>query len=141
MLNDNTLAHMNRLRSELENVFGVDIKNYGATQLHPRMNIWEDSERIYLEAELPGVPLENVEILILEGDQLSIKGNRRKPEKQTNEWMRNERIFGEFARTFTLSCAVDVERVNATMKNGILEIVLPKSPTHQPRKISIHAGE
>ena len=141
MLNDNTFAQMNRLRSELEKVFGVDIKNYGSTQLHPRVNMREDSKRIFLEAELPGVRLEDIEILILEGDQLSIKGNRRKPEKQTNEWMRNERIFGEFARTFTLSCAVDVERVNATMKNGILEIVLPKSPAHQPRKISIQAGE
>jgi HSP20 family protein len=141
MLNDNTFAQMNRLRSELEKVFGVDIKNYGSTQLHPRVNMREDSKRIFLEAELPGVRLEDIEILILEGDQLSIKGNRRKPETQTNEWMRNERIFGEFARTFTLSCAVDVERVNATMKNGILEIVLPKSPAHQPRKISIHAGE
>ena len=141
MLNDNTFAQMNRLRSELEKVFGVDIKNYGSTQLHPRVNMREDSKRIFLEAELPGVRLEDIEILILEGDQLSIKGNRRKPETQTNEWMRNERIFGVFARTFTLSCAVDVERVNATMKNGILEIVLPKSPAHQPRKISIHAGE
>ena len=141
MLNDNTFVQMNRLRSELENVFGVDIKNYGATQLHPRMNIWEDSERIYLEAELPGVPLENVEILILEGDQLSIKGNRQKPESKTHEWIRIERAFGEFARSIRLSCAVEVENAKATMKNGILEIVLPKSAAHQPRKISIQTGE
>ena len=141
MLNNNTFAQMNRLRSELENVFGVDIKNYGSTQFRPRMNMREDSERIYLEAELPGVPLEGIEILIIEGDQLSIKGNRQKPESQPHEWIRNERVFGEFARTITLGCAVEVERVKATMKNGILEIVLPKSAAHQPRKISIQAGE
>ena len=141
MLNDNTFAQMNRLRSELEKVFGVDIKNYGATQLNPRMNMWEDSERIYLEAELPGVPFEDIEILILDDDQLSIKGNRQNTESQTYEWIRNERAFGEFARSIRLSCAVDVESVKATMKNGILKIVLPKSAKHQPRKISVQAGE
>jgi len=141
MLNDNTFAQMNRLRSELEKVFGVDIKNYGCTQVHPRVNMREDAERIYLEAELPGVKLEDIEILVLEGDQLSIKGNRRKPENPPSEWMRHERVFGEFERSFRLTCAVDLDGVKATMKNGILKIVLPKSAAHQPRKITIDAGE
>lgn len=141
MLNDTTFAQMNRLRSELEKAFGVGIKTYGATQLHPRMNMREDSECIYLEAEVPGVTLEDIEILILESDQISIKGNRQKPEIQPNDWIRNERVFGEFARTLRLSCAVEVEGVRATMKNGILEIVLPKSAAHQPRRIAIQAGE
>lgn len=122
MLKENTFAQMNRLRSELEKVFGVENKNYGGTQPLPRINMREDSERIYLEAELPGVRLEDIVILLIGGDQLSIKGNRQRPQCQAHEWIRNERVFGGFARTIRLNSAFDVERAKATMTNGILAI-------------------
>ena len=81
MLNDNAFAQMNRLRTELEKVFGSDLKNYGCAQLHPKVNVWEDAESFLVEAEMPGINFEDIEILIVEGDQLSIKGERQTTEK------------------------------------------------------------
>ncbi len=140
MLNDNAFAQMNRLRTELEKVFGSDLKNYGCAQVYPKVNVWEDAESFLVEAELPGVSFEDIEILVLEGDQVSIKGKRKESEVQPNAWIRKERSMGEFARSFKLSCGVDVESVNARMSNGVLEIRLPKAAAHQPRKIEIETG-
>ena len=137
MLNDNAFAQMNRLRTELEKVFGSDLKNYGCAQLHPKVNVWEDAVSFLVEAEMPGINFEDIEILIVEGDQLSIKGERKTTEKKPTAWIRNERSVGKFARSFKLSCSVDIESVKAIMKNGVLEIRLPKATTHQPRKIEI----
>lgn len=140
MLNDNAFAQMNRLRTELEKVFGADLKNYGNAQIHPRVNIWDNADSFLVQAELPGVRLEDLEILVLEGDQLSIKGVRKESAQEPKAWLRKERAVGEFSRSFKLGCGVDVEAVKATMKDGILTINLPKAAAHQPRKIDIEAA-
>lgn len=141
MFNDNAFAQMNRLRTELEKVFGSDLKNYGCSQFHPKVNVWEDAESFLVEAEMPGINLEDIEILIVDGDQLSVKGERRNKEIKPTAWIRNERSLGKFARSFKLSCSVDIESVKASMKDGVLEIRLPKAATYQPRKIVIEVGE
>ncbi|MGB0761517.1 MAG: Hsp20/alpha crystallin family protein [Rubripirellula sp.] len=141
MLNDNAFAQMNRLRTELEKVFGADLKSCGSAQVHPKVNIWDDADSFLLEAELPGVELQDVEIFVREGDQLSLKGERKHRDAEPKAWIRNERLKGKFLRTFKLPCSVDVEAVNANMKDGLLRIRLPKAASHQPRKIEIGTGE
>jgi len=141
MLNDNAFAQMNRLRTELEKVFGSDLKNYGSAQTFPKVNVWEDVESFLVEAELPGVNFEDIEVLVLEGDQISIKGERKQSEIQPTAWIRKERATGEFERSFKLSSAIDVDSVKATMRNGVLQIRLPKADAHQPRKIEIERGQ
>ena len=139
MLNNKTFAQMHRLTSELEKVFGSDF-NDGCPQLRPHVNVWEDVDSFLVEAELPGVNFDEVEIHVHEGDQISIKGERKHDEESGITWIRRERFVGEFSRTFQLNCSVDTEAVKASLKNGVLEVRLPKAAAHQPKKIEIETG-
>ena len=139
MLNNKTFAQMHRLTSELEKVFGSDF-NDGSPQLRPHVNVWEDVDSFLVEAELPGVNFDEVEIHVHEGDQISIKGERKHDENSGITWIRRERFVGEFSRTLQLNCSVDTEAVKASLKNGVLEIRLPKAAAHQPKKIEIVTG-
>jgi HSP20 family protein len=104
----------------------------------PALNAWEDAENFYVEAELPGLALEDLEISLADTDALSIKGERKEPACQ-GTWHRRERAFGTFERTLTLPGAVDAERVEANLKLGVLTVKLPKAAELKPRKIEVKA--
>ncbi len=102
----------------------------------PAVNLWEDSERLMVEAEVPGFGMENLEILV-QGNELSIKGQRKAAADGNLVYHRRERGTGEFVRAFTLPIEVDANRVEATLKDGVLRIVLPKSEAARARKIAV----
>lgn len=106
--------------------------------IEPRVNIFEEEKRIVLQAELPGVSRENLDIDI-EGDRLTITG-RRPPEAEGVTMVYGERCPYDFRRTFVLGNAIDREKVNATLKDGVLELVLGKIAEPRARKIEIKAG-
>jgi HSP20 family protein len=139
MLNTNhAMAQMNRLRDELDRVFGIDSAAWNRPSSFPPVNVWEDENHFFLEAELPGMSIEDLEIFVHEGDQLTIKGNRMLPEMEGATLRRRERGHGEFSRTFKLESDVDVEAVSAELKHGVLTVTLPKSEKVKPRKIAIN---
>jgi len=132
---------MNRLRDEMERVFG----RYGqqlaqGAPVFPPLNIWEDADHLYVEAELPGWELEDLEIYVSAGNELSISGQRNQPELKEGAWHRQERSFGKFRRTFELPSDVDSDKVTATFKNGVLTIEMAKSEEVKPRKIEVKAN-
>mgnify|MGYP003573471444 CR=1 FL=1 len=137
----NALAQMNRLRDELDRVFGIDSSSWSRPGVYPPVNVWEDENHFYLEAELPGMSIEDLEIYVHEGDQLSIKGTRKLSEMEGAKLRRRERAHGEFQRTFKLDSDVDVQHVSADFKHGVLTVKLPKSETIKPRKIEINVGD
>ena len=102
---------------------------------YPAINVWEDNDRVHVEAELPGMNLEDLEIHITSGNQLSIKGERKQAAPQEGVWHRRERNFGSFARTFTLPYAVDADKVDARFENGVLKLSLPKHESARPRRL------
>ncbi len=106
--------------------------------VEPRVNIYEEPERIVLQAELPGVSRDNLDIDI-DGDRLTITG-RRFPEAEGVRMVYGERCPFGFRRTFILGNAIDREKVNATLKDGVLELVLGKVAKPKARKIEIKAG-
>ena len=132
---------MDRMRNHFENLFGqargqrpgLDPAGF------PALNAWEEEGNFYVEAELPGLALEDLEISLSEADTLSIKGQRKAPEREGGTWHRRERAFGSFERTVKLPAAVDAERVEASLKLGVLTVKLPKAPELQPRKIEVKA--
>jgi HSP20 family protein len=130
------LAQMNRLRDELDHVFGADALHWARAVAHPPVNIWEDENGFYAEAELPGLSMEDLEIYIHEGDELTIKGVRKQAEIE-GTWRRHERVYGEFSRKFKLPDVIDVEKVSAELKDGILTIALPKIEAVKPKKIEV----
>lgn len=92
----------------------------------PRIDISESEKNILIEAEIPGVPKENLKIT-LQDNILSIEGEKKNEvEEKEKNFYRAERSFGKFKRSFTLPVDVDSEKVDAKFNNGILEITLSK---------------
>src|SRR5579872_5925801 len=87
----------------------------------PRVDISEDTNNIYVHAELPGLSKDNVKVTVSEGI-LTIRGEKKHEEKKEDmNYFRIERRYGEFARQFTLPDNVKEEEVNANFNNGVLE--------------------
>ena len=108
MLNTHSaLAQMNRLRDELDRAFTTT--NWTRADVFPPVNVWQDESSLYVEAELPGLKMDDLEIYIHDGE-LSIKGSRPKVELENAQWLRQERGHGEFSRTFKLNLDIDVEK-------------------------------
>lgn len=103
----------------------------------PVVDILEKDDAIILKAELPGVRLEDVDLQIKD-DVLILKG-QRKFEKETKKenYHRIERSYGTFSRSFTLPGIVDQSGISAKLKDGILEVKLPKARTLESKPIPI----
>jgi len=103
----------------------------------PALNVWENADSLFVEAELPGFTMNDVELTVV-GDELSIKGERKvasSEEKAT--FHRRERGAGAFSRFVTLPVGVDAEKVDAVLRDGVLTITLPKSAAAKPRRIQV----
>lgn len=105
---------------------------------YPPVNIRGDNDKVYAEAELPGMQLEQLEIYVTEGNQLTIQGERRQRELDKGDWFGQERGFGSFSRTIVLPVNVDADKVEACIEHGVLLVTLPKSEAAKPRRISVN---
>jgi HSP20 family protein len=101
----------------------------------PEVNIFETKDGYVLEAEMPGVGKDGLEVTV-EGNELTIVG-RRNQETVTGEPLFCERQRYDFRRVFELDPAIDTGKVGAKMDQGILTLTLPKSERVKPRKINI----
>jgi HSP20 family protein len=127
-----------QLQSEMNRLFdrwGDGGRAY--TGAFPAVNVWEDAEAVYVEAELPGMDGKNLEIHVTGGNQLTLKGERRSNVPEKGVVHRQERGFGIFTRSLTLPFNVDSEKVDARFENGVLLIRLPKHEAAKPRKIMV----
>jgi HSP20 family protein len=104
----------------------------------PAVNVWENEEMLFAEAEVPGLKLDDLEISVT-GNELSIKGQRREEEQEGVTYHRRERGTGSFRGVVRLPVDVDVNKVEARLANGVLTIELPKAPSAKPRKIELKA--
>jgi HSP20 family protein len=134
---------LNQFRQEMDQVFGrwgLDIQSRPTLAVsYPAMNLWEDDESVYIEAELPGIKLEDLEITVVGEDQLAVKGSRAATQAAQAHWYRQERPVGNFDRTIALPTSVVANKVGARLENGVLSIRLPKSPAAKPTKITVKA--
>jgi len=103
----------------------------------PAVDIVEDKEGLKLHAELPGLKREDVKINIRDG-VLTLQGERKfQDEKKDDNYYRIERSYGMFARSFTLPKTVDLDKIRATMKDGVLELSIPKKPEAKEREVQV----
>lgn len=135
-------AEMNRLRNELDRAFGRF--NGGARQLlapteYPPVNIWETDDQLFVEAELPGMNLDDLEVYVTGDNQLTISGERKEPEGITGGWHRRERGYGKFTRVIELPLPVANDQVAAEFRAGVLTITMPKREEAKPRRIPVRA--
>ena len=102
----------------------------------PALNLWEDEGNLYAELEVPGMKMEDLELTVT-GNELTIRGERKAFEQEGVTHHRREREVGQFRRVIRLPVDVDAEKVEATLRHGVLTIALPKAQSARPRKIEV----
>jgi len=103
----------------------------------PPVDVYEDQDSVVIKIDLPGMSQEDIDIE-MNNDTLTIKGERKfDDEGQRDKYVRVERQYGMFQRTFTIGIPIESDKVKATYRNGILELVLPKSEGVKPKKVKV----
>lgn len=133
----NVWGQLNQLQNEVNRIFERYDDGRQEPAVFPPLNLWENENGFHLEAELPGVELADLDITVTGPNQLTLKGHRKAIELKNGAAHRQERTFGNFVRTVTLPTAVDPDKVEARLENGILRLQLPKHEDAKPRKITI----
>ena len=131
---------MTRFQDEFQRMFGRNV--FGSPRFvpaGPAMNVWADEQAVFAEVDLPGVDVDKLDISVVEGNKLTIQGERPVLDLPNAVWHRQERSFGTFGRTLTLPFAVDADKVDARLENGVLTIKLAKHESAKPRKIAVKA--
>ena len=126
---------MNQL---VRDVFGHrSLDEGGAFVWQPPVDIAETPESYKVHLELPGMRLEDIKIT-LEDSRLSIRGDKSRTEEQKGATHhRLERVYGTFERSFSLTHAVNSEKIEATYRDGVLEVTVPKAEEAKAREIPI----
>jgi len=103
----------------------------------PSVDILEKEGNLILRAELPGMTEKQIE-LKLEGNTLTLKGERKmENEDKKSSYHRVESFYGSFTRSFRLPDTVDLDKINADYKNGVLTVTIPQKPEVRPREIPV----
>ncbi|MCK8600466.1 Hsp20/alpha crystallin family protein [Desulfoferrobacter suflitae] len=103
----------------------------------PAFDISETDDHIVVRADLPGIDAKDLDIN-LSGNVLSISGEKKKEQEQKDENHYSiERQFGSFCRTFTVPAEVKEEGIEATYKDGVLRLKIPKAESAKRRKIEV----
>jgi HSP20 family protein len=103
----------------------------------PLTNLTEDTENYYVRAELPGIKSDELDIQVTT-EGISISGERKIPKEGENvRYHRREREAGKFSRLINFPAMVDVNNVEASMENGVLKVIVPKSEAAKPRQITV----
>lgn len=113
-----------------------------AVEWNPRCDVTEAEDAIMVHAELPGVAAEDMEVMVSDS-ALRIRGEKRGEKKEEAKGRTySERFFGSFERILTIPATVDASKIEANLKDGVLEVRLPKVKATIPeeKKITIKAG-
>jgi len=134
---------LNQLQREVNRLFETsrfgeeETGGLATSDWAPAVDIKEEADRFVIQADLPGVDPKDIEITMEKG-VLTLKGQRASETKEeTEKYKRVERVRGTFLRRFSLPETADPDKISAKSKDGVLEVVVPKGTTAQPRKIAV----
>jgi HSP20 family protein len=132
---------MDRLQQDMNRLFGdLSVNHVRQAPAFPAVNIWAAEDSALITAEIPGLNKDDLEINVT-GDTLTLSGVRKFKElPEGTRYHRRERKYGEFSRNIQLPYTVDVNKVKATFKNGILKVELPRVEAEKPKKIAVKAA-
>jgi len=132
------------LQEQINRIFGEGVGNTGMesnlTPWAPAVDIYETENELVVKADLPDVNPQNLDIRV-ENNILTIRGER-KFESKVNEdnYLRIERAYGSFSRSFSLANSVKTEAIKADYQNGVLTLSLPKREEAKPKQIKVTVG-
>jgi HSP20 family protein len=130
------------MHDQLNRLFDENLARTGTSEVDygtwaPAVDLREEADSFILQADLPGVKKDDIEINV-ENSVLTIRGERRfEQEVKKETYHRIERAYGKFTRAFTLPSRVKAEGITANYKDGTLEVVIPKAEESKPKRISI----
>ena len=103
----------------------------------PAVDIYDKGSEVVIHAELPGMTKDDIDVRV-ENNVLTIRGKKeRKEEVKEEGYFRTERSYGSFSRSFSLPTTVDVSKIGAEYKEGVLTLSLPKAEEAKPRQIDV----
>jgi HSP20 family protein len=132
------MGDLQRRMDALFDRFGGGLGAAPRAGVYPPVNLHETTDGYVLTAEIPGLRSEDVGVTV-EGDRVTLSGERRIEHPEDASFHRRERRSGAFRRTLELPSEVDAEKVQAVYRNGVLVIRVPKPQARQPRRISVQA--
>ena len=122
-----------RLSRMMEEAFGEARPSLMA----PKVDITESDDQYAVAAELPGVKKDDLTLEIQEG-VLTIRGEKKEErDEKRDKGRRLERYYGAFSRSFSLPSDADADKVEASFKDGVLTVALPKKPEAKPAQVAI----
>jgi HSP20 family protein len=126
----------------LRALFGgsLGLHHMPAQQFMPHFEVRETDDAYIFRADVPGVKDDDLDITLAQ-NRLTITGKREMEQRnESDRYYAVERAYGNFTRSFTLPTDVDQDRVEAELKDGVLNLRIPKSPEQQPKKVQVKAG-
>ena len=127
------------LQDRVNRVFGDALSNAEGTYGNwlPPVEIFEKEDNLVLRAELPGMKEKDIDLQV-ENGTLTLRGEKKSEQKvDSGNVHRSERYYGSFVRTFALPTTVDTDKIRASYKDGVLEVLLPKAETAKAKRITI----
>ena len=103
----------------------------------PAVDIFDKGNEVVIHAEVPGMKKEDIDVRV-ENNVLTIRGKKeRKDEVREDGYFRTERVYGSFSRSFSLPTTVEVSKIAAEYRDGVLTLRLPKAEEAKPRQIEV----
>ncbi len=141
------VGELDRIRREIDDVFGSGTNRFLSgdqfgrglfdREFSPALDVVERGDDYVVTVDLPGIDQKNLDVTVA-NNVVTIKGEKKDDrEKKEGKVYRKETWEGSFQRTLSLPDAVDSSKIEATMKNGILEITLAKRPDAKARQIPV----
>lgn len=128
------VREMNRFFDDMQSWWG------GAGELgawSPDLNVFEKEDQIIVEAEIPGMKKEDIQISV-QDHTLTLSGERKEEsETKDKHYYRRERVEGSFLRSIGLPTGVDSEKIDANYRDGVLRLTIPKAETAKTKRIEI----
>jgi HSP20 family protein len=130
-------TQLNRLFSDF---FGRSTQEQNLTPWAPSVDIYEAAHELVVEADLPDIKPEDLDIRV-ENNILTIRGERKFEKKvEEKNYLRVERSYGSFARSFSLANTVNTEAIKADYKDGVLTLSIPKREEAKPKQIKVNVS-
>jgi HSP20 family protein len=132
---------VNRLFEDTSRTTGRDGAEAASTRTWaPSVDIFEDANEVAFKVELPGIKQEDIDIEMV-GDTLTLKGERHFEDiERKDNYIRVERSYGKFQRSFLIPVTIEQDRIQASFKDGVLSVRLPKVEAVKPKKVQVTGG-
>ncbi|MCX7927705.1 MAG: Hsp20/alpha crystallin family protein [Candidatus Omnitrophica bacterium] len=137
-------ADLERIQREMNRLFNLTLAQETSRHVGlldgawiPAIDIYDSKDNLLVKADIPGLTKDDIEVTV-QGDTLFIKGEKKQDKDiKEKDYIRTERFYGAFQRAIRLPVEVQADKVEATYKNGVLEVVLPKSEKAKPKQIKL----